>query len=43
MAELLRHTPIAEEIITHEYPLASAQEAFERFVSGKAGKVFLLA
>lgn len=43
MAELLRRTPVAEEIITHEYPLASVQEAFEQFVSGKAGKVFLLA
>ena len=43
MAELLRRSAIAEEIITHEYPLGSVQEAFEQFVSGKAGKVFLLA
>ncbi len=43
MAELLRRSEKVEEIITHEYPLSSAQEAFDVFVSGKAGKVFLLA
>jgi L-iditol 2-dehydrogenase len=39
---ILRRRPIAERIITHEYPLARAQEAFDMFMTGKTGKVFLL-
>jgi L-iditol 2-dehydrogenase len=42
MAALLRRTPAAEALITHEYPLADVQQAFDVFVSGQAGKVFLL-
>jgi L-iditol 2-dehydrogenase len=40
--DLIRRKPAVAKIITHTFPFASAQQAFETFQSGKAGKVVLL-
>ena len=39
--DLIRRKPEVEKIITHQFPMAQAQQAFETFLSGKAGKVLL--
>ncbi len=39
--DLIRRKPVVAEVITHEFPLTRAQDAFETFLSGKSGKVLL--
>lgn len=41
IAELLRRSPTVNKIITHRFGFSKVQEAFERFASGKTGKVIL--
>jgi len=38
---LMRRKPEVERIITHQFPFERAQQAFDTFFSGKAGKVLL--
>lgn len=40
--DLIRRKPAVGKIITHTFPFARVQEAFETFQSGKTGKVVLL-
>ena len=39
--DLIRRKPEVEKMITHTFPFGRAQEAFDTFFSGKAGKVIL--
>jgi L-iditol 2-dehydrogenase len=39
--DLIRRKPAVHKIITHTFPFAQAQQAFETFLSGQAGKVLL--
>ena len=40
--EVLRRSPVAPKLISHRFPMAQGQQAFETFVSGEAAKVLLL-
>lgn len=40
--EVIRRKPEVAKIITHTFPFEQAQQAFETFQSGRAGKVLLL-
>jgi threonine dehydrogenase-like Zn-dependent dehydrogenase len=40
--EMIRRKPEVAKIITHRFPFDQAQQAFETFFSGKAGKVLLI-
>jgi L-iditol 2-dehydrogenase len=42
VVELIRRKPEVEKIITHRFPFDRAQEAFETFFTGHAGKVLLV-
>ena len=39
--DLIRRKPEVEKIITHQFPFDQAQQAFDTFFSGRAGKVIL--
>ena len=39
--DLIRRKPQVQKIITHTFPFSQAQQAFDTFLSGKAGKVVL--